>query len=105
MIDTAEPQIKNQWKPLEKYSLDNGELEILLGDSKENVGEIMKKIPVNKYVIIDSGKKVEDYFSFIDSLKEKGLDVGRGDAEYGWRMPIVKKKIQLKIFRRHQNEK
>lgn len=41
--------------------------------------------------------------SFITSLQENGLDIGRGDAQFGFRMPLPEKGAtfrKLQIFRR-----
>ena len=54
-------------------------------------------------VLNDSGNTTE-MIRYVNQLKEEGLDIGRGDAKFGYRMPIPEKretKRYLQIFRRN----
>lgn len=96
------------WKDLEEYQLqDHNEFMELLEVGVEGMANILRKIKVNQYFVVAG--KIRDirdtrYFqNYIAKLKEEGLDIGRGDAEYGFKMPLPKNgetERELIIFRR-----
>jgi hypothetical protein len=53
-----------------------------------------------KYAVSDGFIRMQRY---VDRLRRAGLDIGKGDAEFGYRMPLPGKKDvdrELTIFRR-----
>jgi hypothetical protein len=89
------------WPQMTEYKFDTADGEILMDLSDGNLSDIIKKLSPNQYLILRKNEKVEGYFRMIEKLKEQGLDVGKGDCQYGWHMPIINKKRELRIFRRH----
>jgi hypothetical protein len=93
---------------LTEYNVDNCEDIInkvefgIKGDIK-----ILKKMNVNEYIIAKTLSAEElntNYFhQYIKMLNSKGIDIGKGESEYGYKMPLPNKKDdsrKLIIFRR-----
>lgn len=103
-MSTIENVFRHFWKPMEKFQVSEvieGE-DLVNGSSKEKI-DLLKKMQPNQYVSIsfirESKKSCESY---IQELSENGLDVGKGDCEYGFKMPLTPgKRRELIIFRRH----
>ena len=95
------------WNDLKEYK-PNLEDSLVLdeGDVRDKM-DILKKINPGEYLVIntmDSGKTdTKSFQETIYQLREMGLDIGRGDSQYGFKMPIPNKKDthrKLTIFRR-----
>ncbi len=95
----------------DKASADDGE-DLLSGGLDDKV-KVLRRLPPGEYVTVEQipteDKKHTDlsdtsYFqSYIERLRSAGLDIGKGDAEYGYRMPVPKRganKRLLIVFRR-----
>jgi hypothetical protein len=93
--------MQHQWKPMEEY-ISNEEDSVILvnGEYLEKIN-IIKKISPNQYIVLYKNGGVETYNSVIENLRKQGLDIGKGNCEYGWKMPLINKKRELRIFRRH----
>lgn len=85
---------------MEEFKL---EVEDFLDWIDGNKIEILEKLKPNQY--IRYGKiNVEKLNLILERLKEKGLDIGKGNCEYGYKMPIIQngnKERELIIFRRY----
>lgn len=69
--------------------------------------KLLKELPINEYTIIaslsPSSKDTPLFQEYLSRLRELGIDVGKGDAQYGFKMPIPKEtdiERELIIFRR-----
>jgi len=101
------------WEPRKKYQLDEEDAKKVLEDNIEEKIKILKKMkPNEEYPIMTLPSKetnTKPFFDYIESLKEIGLDIDKGNAEYGFNMPWAqngKKERELIIFRREvQKEK
>jgi len=63
------------------------------------VGEYFE-VPFNVY---DNPQDTTAMVKYVDQLKQAGLDIGKGDAQFGYKMPIPEKYTgfrNLQIFRR-----
>ena len=97
-----EKQVEHCWKPMEEYQLKNKNL-IDWIDGYANI-EIMRKMQPNQYIVITGKGDIRKLNSIIENLREKGLDVGKGNCEYGYKMPLPTKKEEprkLIVFRRY----
>ena len=97
----------HQWKPMQEYQTDEEDEQILPDIEDGSLIGILKKIPKNQYFVLGSrGYSVEIYMKMIEKLKKHGLEIGKGDCEYGWKMPILNHQRELRVFRRrHQWQK
>ena len=86
---------------MEEYKLDRNDEDILLDIEDDGLIDIIRKLNPNQYIILSNNGYIKGYNSLIDRLKKEGLDIGRGNYQYGWKMPLVNKKIEFRIFRRH----
>ena len=86
--------------------------DLLLGGLEDKV-KVLRRLPPGEYVVVaqiyygeDQDLKRLDTSAFqngIELLRGAGLDIGKGDAEYGYRMPIPEKDAntrELIVFRR-----
>ena len=95
------------WYDLEEYVLSEDESHGWEdGDLRSRVG-VLRRLKPGQYIvvatIIDDMKNTGPFQDYIEELRGYGLDVGKGDAEYGHRMPIPErgaKKRELIVFRR-----
>lgn len=100
-METVEKTVQHQWESMKEYELDEKDIGILCDIEEGNSIDIIKKIPVNHYFDLRENGSVEQYNSIINYLKKEGLDIGKGDCEYGWKMPLIEKRRKLRIFKRH----
>jgi len=122
--DKTQKEVRHCWEPMKEYQLNADEVNEIIFFFKEGVREneingivaIIKKLPVNQYINITNPlnkfllikkDEIKKYGSFeylnliIENLKKEGLDIGKGNCKYGYKMPIIDKKTQLRIFRRN----
>jgi hypothetical protein len=95
------------WEGLSEYKFNQDDL---LNSSEfgiEGTYNIAQNLKVNQYFIakIVSPKLFgSNYFDkYLNELKSLGLDIGKGECEYGYKMPLPEKgeeKRKLIIFRR-----
>ncbi|MEX2017354.1 MAG: hypothetical protein WD876_02680 [Candidatus Pacearchaeota archaeon] len=97
---TENTEVRHHWKPMEEYKIDYRDVPNLRGDGEGSRIDAIKKIPPNKYIVLHSSGRVENYLEEIENLRKEGLDIGKGDCQYGWKMPTKKRKRELRIFRR-----
>ena len=97
-----------QWEELKPHQFSNIEYIDLADGHSGEVAGLLGKLRPNEYYSrtftldgnINDTRPLERYISL---LQEAGLKIGKGDLEYGYRMPIPKKDTnqrQLIIFRR-----
>ena len=107
-IKTQVAEHPRVWHDLAQCDIDNMDLvELITEGSPEAVtGIIQNYLNPNEYLSVrtipsENTAPLQDY---IEKLREAGLDVGKGDCEYGYRMPHVKRDerlaTELHIFRR-----
>ena len=95
------------WPKLREYRLSSDEqIELIEGKIEKVVG-LLGKFKPNQFLVVRtlpaSRKNVEPFEKYIAELKELGLDIGKGSAEYGFKMPLPKRRDlerELIIFRR-----
>jgi len=95
------------WPKLQEYELSSREkLEFSEGGIEGRVG-LLRKFKSNQFLVVctlpASQKNIGPFEKYIDELVYLGLDVGKGNAEYGFKMPLPKKgdlERGLIIFRR-----
>jgi len=104
-MKTIENQVEHHWKPMEEYKLNEEEIMDFIDKSVDYRIKIIKKMKPNTYLVYDNSilSNIKRFDSEIESLKENGLDIGKGNSQYGYRMPIPKKGEgkKLIIFRRY----
>lgn len=95
------------WEGLSSYEFDKEDVVNKLELSIEGVFTIANKLKVNQYFIAESVSSEmfnTNYFDkYLEELRYLGLDIGKGDCEYGYKMPLPNKgenKRDLIIFRR-----
>ncbi|MEK6833149.1 MAG: hypothetical protein AABY32_03805 [Nanoarchaeota archaeon] len=100
------------WEGLTEYKIDNDEDLInqveLYAEGSFNIAN---KLKANQYFIAKTVSLVKfggNYFdNYINNLKSLGLDIGKGNCEYGYKMPLPEKgedRRKLIIFRRKTKE-
>ncbi len=97
------------WECLKKYNMSFDEQEdisILENDPKD-ISKILKKLNSNEYLetitLPANEVNTKKFLQYIEMLKDYGLDIGKGDSEYGFKMPIHKKGENIRkliIFKR-----
>jgi hypothetical protein len=100
----------NKRIPLENLMLyDDGTSEEWREGTFKERAEILKRLPAGKEVCIDriyaNQKDLSSFNNIIKALQEGGLDLDKGNAEYGYRMPLPKNNDayrELIIFRRNE---
>jgi len=96
------------WEGLTEYPIKNQEdMFNYTEGGVEGIVEILKKMGVNNYLVpktMDARIKNTNHFQkYINNLKELGLDIGKGDCEYGYKMPLPENgesRRKLIIFKR-----
>ncbi len=75
-----------------------------IGDSQI---ELLKRLQINEYTVVASLFPSSDdtslFQEYLSRLKQLGIDVGKGDTKYGFKMPLPNKEDtdrKLIIFRR-----
>jgi len=98
---------KTVWGGLTEYGLDGDDILSLVKFDAKGTHKIAKKMKVNNYFVaqtMSAQNKDTIYFqTYIDELKGEGMDIGKGEAEYGYKMPLAEKgesRRELIIFRR-----
>jgi hypothetical protein len=96
------------WEGLSKYEFNK---EDILNNSEfgiEGILNIIKNLKVNQYFvakIVSPEIFANNYFEkYINELKLEGLDIGKGECEYGYKMPLPEKgeeRRKLIIFKRN----
>lgn len=104
----ANEEKKHFWKGLTEYQLDDSE--DFLNSTEGGIGGaiiILKKMNPNQYFIASTIpakiRNVNTFDNYVNKLKSLGLDIGKGNCEYGYKMPLPEKeksKRELIIFRR-----
>ena len=97
---TIEKIVEHHWKPMEEFILKD---EDLFDWTNGNKIGVLKKLKPNQYIQL--GKvNVTALNLVLDNLKEDGLNIGKGNCEYGYKMPLPQngnKERELIIFRRY----
>lgn len=109
-IKTIEEHV---WEPLKKHELTLEEKEILEFDgTKDGKIEILNRLKVGEFLVImreitDQERLLDTtYFqNYVTYLHRIGVEIGKGDAEYGFKMPLPENGQayrELIIFRRRK---
>lgn len=96
------------WEGLTEFKLDNPENFLNSTEDKiEEVMDILNKMKPNQYYVAKTmpakEKNTAQFDNYINNLKSLGLDIGKGECEYGCKMPFPEKgeyTRKLIIFRR-----
>ena len=96
------------WEGLKEHQLDGEELIEFLEFGPEGVAKTLEKIKVNEYLVVESlpaeENNTQKFQNAIAALEREGLDIGKGDAKYGHKMPLPEKyddRRKLIVFRRN----
>lgn len=109
------------WEPLKKHGLtDEGETNYSEAQERTREGElngigmmaeILKRIGPNEYLPVHELKaeerNVQPFNNYIEALKYHGLNVDKGNAEYGFKMSLPEngqRYRELIIFRRWKKD-
>ena len=74
----------------------------------EDRAEILRTLQPNEYMAVytvPASRGTQPLQSYLENLKRAGLDVGKGDAEYGFKMPVPEKDApfrKLIVFKRRK---
>lgn len=103
-MKTIEKQTEHHWKPMEEYKIEyEGLMDWIEGNVNDRI-EIIRHMQPNQYINICSKGSIKKFNSIIEYFRENGLDIGKGNCEYGYKMPLPKEKNstdrELIIFRR-----
>ena len=98
--------VVHQHKGLVEHQLTEDDIVALFeGDIEEHM-ELLRRLEPGEYLDIkgfNTGKGSEAPIAYVGRLREDGLDIGRGNAEYGFKIPVPGKhdihRI-LRVFRR-----
>jgi hypothetical protein len=95
------------WEGLKEYEIGEEDFLNWFECGFEGKIEVLKKLNINQYVVFDktnsTNKSINNFNEILDNLKDYGFDIGKGDAEYGYKMPLPEKKGEprkLIIFKR-----
>jgi hypothetical protein len=103
---TVEQKARQGWERMKQYQPENMNEEMYLIDAgfMEERIKILEKIKPNQYIVFETHRTLKGLNGIIEQLKEKGLNIGKGDSEYGYKMPLNKegKNSKLIIFRRYE---
>ena len=99
---------EHMWEPLSEYQISSQEEFLMYAeDGIERKVQILRNLPLNKYLVVDNLPatitNTQPFQKTIKNLRSYGLDIDRGDAKYGFKMPLPKNgdmKRDLIIFRR-----
>jgi hypothetical protein len=101
-----EERVIHQWEPMSEYLMDSDQIITWIEGSIEEKVKILGHLKPNQYMSLNGSNDsycVRKFNGIIDGLRHTGLDVGRGEASYGYKMPLPKNgeiKRKLVIFRR-----
>lgn len=112
-MSTLTTEVQHQWKPMEQYHPEGNEL-IMVIEGETSKKEMLEKMRPNQYYTFTG--KFKKLNGIIGELQEQGLDLGKGDCTYGYRLPLPKERTfvdlstgeeveserELIIFRRHE---
>lgn len=100
------------WHDLEEYTIPEAELHDWLDGDLESRVDVLRRLKPGQYVVVtrklavhlDDNIMDTRYFqNYIEALRRRGFDIGKGDAEYGYKMPVPKSgssSRDLTVFRR-----
>ena len=106
-IKTREEK-KHFWGKPTEYKLNDSEdfLDYVEGEIEGNI-KILKKMGLNQYFVVKTLpaeiRNINTFDNYINNLKSLSLDIGKGNCEYGYKMPLPEKgesRRELIIFRR-----
>lgn len=87
-MKTIERQVEHCWKPMEEYKISGKDsFDWIEGSVNERI-EIIRKMKPNQYISIVSRGNIRIFNRIIENIKDEGLDIGKGNCEYGYRMPL-----------------
>lgn len=101
---------------LKEYTINNAEDFLNMEGGTNGIIKILRKMSPNQYFIVrtiwpeievDDLRNTNGFQRYLEKLREHGLDVGRGEAEYGFKMPLPKNgelKRKLIVFRRWKDD-
>jgi hypothetical protein len=101
--------LENQivWEGLREYKIGEEDFLNWFEQGFEGKVEVLKKLNINQYVVFDNtnstNKAINNFNNILDNLKSYGIEVGKGDAEYGYKMPLPEKNESMRkliIFKR-----
>ena len=99
-MDNVEKTVRHHWQPMEEYRPNVIE-QFDLMEEEQNKADIIRKLKSNQYIILAENGDVNKFNLIINQLKQEGLDIEKGNHEYGWKMPLIGKRRELRIFKRH----
>lgn len=96
------------WSESEEYDLTlKQEHELSANDyDAKSVAGILPNLSVGQYMVVTSAEVklgMQPLYDYINTLMVLGIDIGRGNLQYGFRMPLPKKNNNqrvLIVFRR-----
>jgi hypothetical protein len=95
------------WEGMKEYKLDQDDILNFIEGGVEGIIEVLKRMKPCEYYVVETmpSEIVNTYIfnKYIDNLKSSGLDIGKGDFEYGYKMPLPEKgeeRRKLIVFRR-----
>jgi len=115
-MTTIEEKARQGWERMKEYQPSEEAMFSIWRDGALNLldkAEDMKNMKPNEFIELYHGESydIPQLNSMIEILREHGLDVGRGNCEYGFRIPLPEhfkdtyKEIhtvrKLIVFRRH----
>ena len=112
MAETLEVKTKKHcWEELTEYIPEIDGVVSMFELNAEGFYKISEKMKSNQYYIPKTmpAEITNTYIfnKYIEKLKSLGMDIGKGDCEYGYKMPLPEKgeeKRKLIIFRRENKE-
>jgi hypothetical protein len=106
MVATLEDKT-HVWEGLTQYHLDEKDIFNLVEGGIEGTIEILKKMKPNQYHVAKTMPSeiinTNTFDDYLNNLKSLGLDIGKGNCEYGYKMPLPEKgedNRKLIIFKR-----
>jgi hypothetical protein len=113
MADTLEVKTKKHcWEKFNEYIPEIGGVVSMFELGAEGFYKISEKMKPNEYYIPTTlpAEITNTYIfnKYIEALKLLGLDIGKGECEFGYKMPLPEKtenRRNLIIFRRKVNGK
>lgn len=102
-LETTVKPIHHHWKPMEEYCPGDANDIAMEIEGVVSGREALEKMKPNQYRKFDGSLK--QLQRRIENLKEEGLDIGKGNCMYGYRLPLPKRltdKRELIIFRRYE---
>lgn len=99
---------KRIWYELKEYKPDKSILynKLTSNSLEDKLDIIQNHLPVNEYILLKTieSENTSILQNYIEELRELGLDIGKGNCQYGYKMPHIKDKglikTELHIFKR-----